>query len=322
MRIVTEIPKLNQRPVDGHKGMFGKICIAGGSLGYSGAPALAGMAALRSGAGLVRLAVPASIIPIVAAINPCYTTVPLAEDVDGIISHEAAMTLREIAEQNDVTAFGPGAAVTPGVEYVLLTLLAVEGLRLIIDADGINILSKCSGPGGWLEQKKASLILTPHPGEFRRLWNSCFRSEPPRERSEQAAGMARHTGCVVVLKGAGTVVADDKRLYVNTTGNPGMATAGAGDVLTGVIAALAGQGLDNFDAAALGVYVHGLAGDLAAENKGQISITATDIIDYLPNAFLSRFCIRHVIRFSTSPKGTANIWVWFCNSKYPHQFIL
>ena len=286
MNRITEIPKLKPRPADGHKGMFGRICIAGGSLGYSGAPALAGIAALRSGAGLVRLALPASIVPIAAAINPCYTTIPLAEDGDGVISHEAAITLCEYAAQNDVTAFGPGAAVTSGVEHVLLSLLAMEGLRLIVDADGTNVLAKCSGAGGWLKHKKASLILTPHPGEFKRLWKGCFRSEPPQERIEQAAIMARHTASVVALKGAGTVVTDGDRFYVNATGNPGMATAGAGDVLTGVIAALAGQGLDNFDAAVLGVYVHGLAGDLAAKNKGQISMTAADIIDYLPDAFL------------------------------------
>jgi hydroxyethylthiazole kinase-like uncharacterized protein yjeF len=152
----------------------------------------------------------------------------------------------------------------------------------------LNTLALCGGARGWVEKKKASVILTPHPGEMQRLWKSLFRGKMPEGRIEQAAKLAEQTGTTVVFKGGGTVVADGKKVYVNTTGNAGMATAGAGDVLTGVIAALMGQGLSLMDAAVTGVYIHGLAGDLAAKEKGQISLIATDIIDFLPAAFMAR----------------------------------
>ncbi len=286
MRTITQIPELQSRPVDGHKGLFGKILIVGGSVGFSGAPALAGRAALRSGAGLVCVAVPGSTLPIVASLEPCYTTIPLAEDADGKIASDTAGILADHAKQNDVVAFGPGIGVSAGVKDVLLHLLGIESLKIVIDADGLNTLALCGGAGGWVEKKKASVILTPHPGEMQRLWKSLFRGKMPEDRAEQAAKLAEQTGTTVVLKGAGTVVADGKKVYVNTTGNAGMATAGAGDVLTGVIAALAGQNLNLMDAAVAGVYIHGLAGDLAAKEKGQISLIATDIIDFLPAAFL------------------------------------
>jgi ADP-dependent NAD(P)H-hydrate dehydratase len=288
MKTITQIPTLQPRPVDGHKGLFGKILIVGGSVGFSGAPALAGKAALRSGAGLVRVAVPGSILPTVASLELCYTTIPLAEDADGKIASEAAGILAGHARQNDVVAFGPGVGVSAGVKDVLLHLLGIEGLKIIIDADGLNTLALCGGARGWVEKKKASVILTPHPGEMQRLWKSLFRGKMPEGRIEQAAKLAEQTGTTVVFKGGGTVVTDGKKVYVNTTGNAGMATAGAGDVLTGVIAALMGQGLSLMDAAVAGVYLHGLAGDLAAKEKGQISLVATDIIDFLPAAFLSR----------------------------------
>lgn len=281
----TEIPRLQPRPADGHKGTFGKVCIIGGSIGFSGAPALAGRAALRSGAGLVRVAVPQSILAIAAGLEPCYTTIPLADDSDGRISQEAAAILLEQTKDNDVFAFGMGAGVCAGVQETLSQLLKVSGLRMIIDADGLNTLCRFSGKGGWLDQKKAAVVLTPHPGEAKRLWEAVLRKPMPDDRTRQAVQLASHTGCVVVLKGAGTVVSDGQKTYVNTTGNPGMATAGSGDVLTGIIAALAGQGLSLFDASVLGVYIHGLAGDIAAQTKGQISLIATDIIEALPQAF-------------------------------------
>jgi NAD(P)H-hydrate epimerase len=159
----------------------------------------------------------------------------------------------------------------------------MEGLRLVVEADGLNCLAKESG---WHERKKASVILTPHPGEMVRIWKSVFRKDMPTDRKEQAVMLAEKTGCTVVLKGASTVVADSEKVYVNTTGNAGMATAGSGDVLTGVIAAIAGQGLCDFDAAQLGVYVHGLAGDIAGEKYGEISMTAKEILKKLPKALI------------------------------------
>lgn len=281
MERITEIPKLAPRAGDAHKGTFGKVLIVGGSVGMSGAAAVAGRAALRAGAGLVRVAVGASIQPVVAAIEPCYTTIPLCEDSDGLISSGAVAVILEHARQNDVVAFGPGAGIGRGVRDVAIELIAQAGLRVVIDADGLNCLAKVKA---WNEIRKASVVLTPHPGEMSRLWASVFREELPADRIAQAVSFAEKSGCVVVLKGAGTVVSDGAKVYVNETGNPGMATAGAGDVLTGIIAALAGQGMSDFDAAVAGVHIHGAAGDIAAAKTGEVSLIATDIIESLGDA--------------------------------------
>jgi len=283
MQQIENIPGLNPRAADAHKGDFGKVAIIAGSIGMSGAAALAGRSALRAGAGLVRVAVPKSVLPIVASIEPSFTTVPLAEDGTGRISAKATNAILDIAGKNDVLAFGPGAGTSSELRSVLEALIGQEKLRLLIDADGLNNLS---GIKNWPDKVKADLILTPHPGEMKRLWAGLFREPLASERQEQAAQLAKCSGTIVTLKGAGTVVTDGEKVYVNKTGNPGMATAGSGDVLTGVITALAGQGLSNFDAAVLGCYIHGLAGDIAAEKTGQISLIATDIIDALPDAFL------------------------------------
>jgi ADP-dependent NAD(P)H-hydrate dehydratase len=282
MKIIKNVPKLKLRAKNAHKGDFGKVCIIAGSIGMSGAAALAGRSALRAGAGLVRVAVPKSVLPIVASIEPSFTTVPLPEDAAGRIAASAINTILNLIPDNDGFAFGPGVGITQGARSVLGRLLAQEGLRLIIDADGLNNLSKISD---WPRQIKADVILTPHPGEMRRLWSGLFRESLPADRRKQALGLANKTKSTVVLKGAGTVVTDGEKIYINKTGNPGMATAGSGDVLAGVIAALMGQGMSNFDAAVLGVYVHGLAGDIAVKKTGQISLIATDIIDSLGEAF-------------------------------------
>jgi NAD(P)H-hydrate epimerase len=282
METVRDIPQLPPRPTDGHKGTFGKVCIVAGSFGMSGAAALAGRAALRAGAGLVRIATARSALPIVAAIEPSYTTVPLAEDNSGRICAKALGAILDAAAENDVVAFGPGLGTSGGLRSILERLLAREGLPLVIDGDGLNNLARIVG---WPSKAKARVVLTPHPGEMKRLWSGLFREPLSSDRQEQAARMARETRSVVLLKGAETVVTDGERLYTNTTGNPGMATAGSGDVLTGVVAALLGQGLSGLDAAILGVYIHGLAGDIAANRLGPISVIATDIVDALPSAF-------------------------------------
>ena len=282
MEIVRDIPRLADRPADGHKGTFGKVCLVAGSVGMSGAAALAGRAALRAGAGLVRVATARSALPTVAAIEPCYTTIPLAEDSAGRISARALGAILNAVEENDATAIGPGLGQSAGLRSIVETLLAQEDLRLLIDGDGLNNLSKLPG---WPQKRKARVILTPHPGEMQRLWSGLFRETMPQDRQQTAVKVASATGAVVALKGAGTVVTDGQRTYVNTTGNPGMATAGSGDVLTGLIAGLMGQGLDNFEATVLGVYLHGLAGDIADERLGQTSLMATDLIDALPEAF-------------------------------------
>ena len=283
MQVIESIPKLKPRAVNAHKGDFGKVCIIAGSIGMSGAAALAGRSALRAGAGLVRVATPKSVLPIVASIEPCFTTIALPEDNLGRISAKAINPILEAVAENDILAFGPGIGTSGELRSILETLLRQDNLRLVIDADGLNNLA---GIKDWPAGLKAKLILTPHPGEMKRLWSALFREPLPSDRQQQAAQLAQQTKTVVALKGAGTVVTDGDKVYINKTGNPGMATAGSGDVLTGVITALAGQGLSDFDATVLGVYIHGLAGDIAAEKIGQVSLMTTDIIESLPEAFL------------------------------------
>ena len=283
MQIVSDIPKLKPRAVDSHKGDYGKVCIIAGSVGMSGAAALAGRSALRAGAGLVRVATPKSILPIVASIEPSFTTIALPEDSAGRISAKAINIILEAVAENDVMAFGPGIGTSGALRFILKNLLDQQNLRLVIDADGLNNLASLKN---WPARLKAKLILTPHPGEMRRLWSGLLREELPADRQQQALQLSQRTNAIVVLKGAGTVVTDGDKVYINKTGNPGMATAGSGDVLTGIITALLGQGLNYFDAAVLGVYLHGLAGDIAAEKFGRVSLMATDIIDSLPDAFL------------------------------------
>ncbi|MCX5646322.1 MAG: NAD(P)H-hydrate dehydratase [Phycisphaerae bacterium] len=282
MEIVREVPKLPPRPVQGHKGTFGRVLVVAGSIGMTGAAALVGRAALRAGAGLVRVATAKSALPIVAALEPSYTTLPLPEDNAGRISSKAINVILNAAQDNDVVAIGPGMGQSTGLRSVIETLLQQNGLRLLIDGDGLNNL--CRLPG-WPKKRRADLVLTPHPGEMKRLWSGLSREEMPQDRQQTATQASQITQATVALKGAGTVVTDGQRVYVNTTGNPGMGTAGAGDVLTGVTAALMGQGLSSFDATVLGVYIHGLAGDLAAAGLGQVSLIATDLIDFLPEAF-------------------------------------
>jgi ADP-dependent NAD(P)H-hydrate dehydratase len=282
MQLIESIPKLKPRAVDAHKGDFGKVCIIAGSIGMSGAAALAGRSALRAGAGLVRVATPKSVLPIVASIEPSFTTIALPEDKLGRISAKAINPIIEAVAENDVVAFGPGVGISGALRSVLEALLEQDQLRLVIDADGLNNLA---GIKDWPVKLKAKLVLTPHPGEMKRLWSGLFRESLPPDRQQQALQLAQQTKTVVALKGAGTVVTDGQKVYINKTGNPGMATAGSGDVLTGVITALAGQGLSDFDAAVLGVYIHGLAGDIAAEKIGQVSLMTTDIIQALSDAF-------------------------------------
>jgi NAD(P)H-hydrate epimerase len=300
MKLIETIPKLKPRAADAHKGDFGKVLIIAGSMGMSGAAALAGKSALRAGAGLVRVATPKSVLPIVASIEPSFTTIPLPEDTSGRISAKAINAILDAIGENDAVAFGPGIGVSSGLRSILQMLIQQEDLRLLIDADGLNNLAALKGwsPtktfGDRPDKVKAKLILTPHPGEMKRLWSGLFREPLPDSRQEQAVQLAKRTETTVALKGAGTVVSDlstslkagGLKVYVNKTGNPGMATAGSGDVLTGVILALMGQGLSNFDATVLGVYIHGLAGDIASEKVGQVSLIATDIIEALGEAFM------------------------------------
>lgn len=278
--IVTDLPRLPCRRPDSNKGNFGRVLVLAGSRGMAGAGVLCASAALRAGAGLVKLAVPAELLPIVALANPCVMTAALPEDEAGRFRGDAAAEALQLAQAHDVVALGPGLGRSAGLSYFVSHLLAKHDQPIVLDADGLNnladdpkALSKHAGP----------VVITPHPGEFARLLR-VETAAVQANRRELAASFAHSHRLVVVLKGQGTLVTDGRRLFCNPTGNPGMATAGSGDVLTGVIAALIGQGLDAFDAAQLGAHLHGLAGDCARDVVGEISLIATDLIDYVPRA--------------------------------------
>ncbi|HOA50665.1 MAG: NAD(P)H-hydrate dehydratase [Thermogutta sp.] len=277
------LPVLPIRPRDAHKGHFGTVLIVGGSLGMTGAAGLAGMAALRGGAGLVRVAVPEPVLPIVAGYEPSYTTIPLPADSAGRISYQALKKIRVEAELADWVALGPGLGRSWGLSRLVSQLYRDLPNPLVVDADGLNALVTLAPD---IPPANGPRILTPHPGEFRRLVGPGADPRAPlADRWQLAQHYAAVWDAVVVYKGHPTLVTDGKRRYFNPTGNPGMATGGSGDVLTGLIAALGAQGLDSFSAAQLGVYLHGLAGDLGAKDLGEESLIASDLLRYLPLAF-------------------------------------
>lgn len=273
------LPKLPERDDDAHKGDFGFVLIVGGSRGMAGAVALAGIAALRGGAGLVRLAVPDVCLETVASFEPSYVTVPLPADDDGTIGPAAFEQIVEAADWADVVAIGPGLGRSAGLDNLVGRLYRELKKPLILDADALNALAT---QPDILPQAGGPRILTPHPGEFARLVGEKL---PLRQREEAAIDLAARSGLVVVLKSHHTLTTDGRRSAHNNTGNPGMATGGSGDVLTGLIGALLGQGLEPFEAACLGVHLHGLAGDCAADELGQRSMIASDMVEYLSDAF-------------------------------------
>lgn len=258
--------------------------LIGGSYGMAGAIALAGMACLRSGAGLVRLAVANHTLPLVAAHDPCYMTSALSCEENGEFALPAVIDeLLPITEAATCIAVGPGLGRSEVRTRIVQHLYERVTQPLVVDADGLNALADVAQRNGRPPAHPGPRILTPHPGEFSRLANRKFTS-----RDEQVAAaqeFAKAWNVVLVLKGEHTLITDGDRHEVNQTGNPGMATGGSGDVLTGIITALVCQQLSPFEAAVLGCHVHGLAGDLAAEEVGQVSLIATDLVDWLPDAF-------------------------------------
>ena len=278
-QIVTELPRLPPRAPESNKGNFGRVLVVAGSRGMSGAAVLCGNAALRGGAGLVRVATPQEVLPIVAGGSPCYMTHPLPQDADGRLDESALTPLLAVARDNNVVAIGPGLGRSSAMTTLLATVLERLELPIVLDADGLNAFVQHTAR----LRRPPPLILTPHPGEFSRLLNIDV-GRVQAHRRELAAAFAAENDLVLLLKGHRTVVTDGKRVYENTTGNPGMATAGSGDVLTGLIAALLGQGCEAFAAAQLGAYVHGLAGDLARDEVGEAGMIATDILERLPRA--------------------------------------
>ncbi|MDX1944262.1 MAG: NAD(P)H-hydrate dehydratase [Pirellulaceae bacterium] len=278
------MPKLPPRRPDSHKGDYGRALLIGGSWGMAGAIALSGMACLRSGAGLVRLAIPSSILGTVAGFEPSYMTLPLTSSAStGQINGSAAQ--RELTEHlRSATAItiGPGMGQNGDLTQLVLWVYRTATQPVVVDADALNALA--SLPDG-LAEAGGPRILTPHPGEYWRLSKLPGGARRRDELAASARQTAKRYGLIIVLKGNETLIADGVRNVINTTGNPGMATGGSGDVLTGIITALVCQGLSPFDAAVLGAHVHGLAGDLAAAELGQVSLIASDLVRYLPKAF-------------------------------------
>ena len=282
------LPALPPRSPASHKGDFGRVLVLGGSLGMAGAPALTAMSALRSGAGLVTVAVPQCVQGTVAAFDPCYTTVPLVDDAQGVVDLANIVDLSTAGEQYDVWAVGPGLGRSPGAAELVAQLYRTIPRPMVIDADGLNGLARALQHNPrLLEHPPAPRVLTPHPGEFARLTGD-HAGTTSDERIAAAVQLAQRDpsgATVVVLKGQGTVIANGAQIAVNATGNPGMATGGTGDCLTGVITGLLAQGLGAWEAARLGVHIHGAAGDAAAERWGQVSMTARDLMESLPTAF-------------------------------------
>lgn len=279
---VETLPTLPKRPVDSHKGMYGSVLVLAGGRGMAGAAGLCGASTLRSGAGLVRVASAAEVQPTVASYEPSYMTYPLANDADGFVQFEANRgALETLLDKADVLAMGPGLGQSDEIRALVRWVVEDVTVPTVLDADGLNALAAdCQILGG----AKRPIVLTPHPGECARLLGTTT-AEVQANRERCAVDLAWAENVVVVLKGTQTIVTDGKRIYVNTTGNPGMATGGAGDVLTGVIAGLLGQKLPAFEAAQLGVFVHGLAGDIARDHDGEIGMIAGDIVDALADAF-------------------------------------
>jgi len=273
---------LPRRPSGSHKGSFGRVLVLAGSRGMTGAACLAGDAALRAGAGLVTVAGPEKLHDILEAKLTEVMTVPLPDSGRGSFSRAARQDILAMLDRFDVLAIGPGISADLEVAALVRELLPSVQIPCVVDADALNALA---GAGEILRKVQAPVVLTPHPGEMARLLGTGIK-DIQADRLTAASLAASTWNVVALLKGARTVVAaPDGSMYINPTGNPGMATAGCGDVLTGVIAALIAQGLDPARAAAAGAYVHGLAGDLAAAEKGQTGMTAGDVLGAVPAAF-------------------------------------
>ncbi|MEF2966303.1 NAD(P)H-hydrate dehydratase [Paenibacillus sp. M1] len=269
------------REPDGHKGTYGHVLLAAGSLPMSGAGLLAAKAALRAGCGLATWALPAALLPHVLGAVPELMLAPAEDGGAGAWNEAAAGDVLRLLAARDVLAVGPGLGRFPGEAAFLRALWEGAARPLVVDADALNILAAAGGLAAW-PGREAATVLTPHPGEMARL-TGLSTAEVQRDRLGVARRFAEAHGVTLVLKGARTVVAaPDGRVYVNVTGHPGMATGGSGDVLTGLIAGLLAQGLDGVQAAALGVYLHGLAGERAAAGRANpASLLAGDIIEAL-----------------------------------------
>ena len=260
---------LPTRRADGHKGTFGRIYVVAGDVGYTGAPVYAAEAAARTGSGLVFVGVPQAVYPIVAARCATAMAQPLPEDRE---------VLLERLKGCDAVVLGPGLGRSRAAEELVLFLLEKLECPVVLDADGINAAAAHIDV---LRGRRCPTVVTPHEGEFLRLGGDLSLG-----REEAALAAARELGCVLVLKGPGTVTAaPDGRARRNTTGNCGMAKGGSGDILSGMIASLIGQGADPFDAAACAVWLHGRSGDLCQRQMTAYAMTPPDMVERLPEVF-------------------------------------
>ncbi|BBM84074.1 NAD(P)H-hydrate dehydratase [Candidatus Uabimicrobium amorphum] len=281
MEQIQTLPKLSPRKQNAHKGSCGKVFIIAGSRGMMGAAYLTTESVLRSGAGLVTLATPDSEQRVAATKLTCAMTYPLPSTSTGAVSFMARSNIVDVTNECQAVAIGPGMSQHHYTQEFIYDVIPRLRAPIVIDADALNALCDRSDV---LKKRSAPTIVTPHPGEFSRLVGKPI-NEIVENGKEIAMQFARDHNCVVVLKVAPAIVVSHDSYYENTTGNPGMATGGSGDVLTGVITALLAQGFSAFAAAQLGVYLHGAAGDLCKEYIGEYGMIASDILQFLPHAF-------------------------------------
>lgn len=277
--------RLLRRKPSAHKGDFGHVLILAGSARFSGAAVLCAEAAIRSGAGLVTLGIPEGLNAAIVKIKPREVmTLPLARTGNNSLSSLAYNKIKDFSSNVNVLVIGPGLGQDESTQVLVRKIISRINKPMVIDADALNALSGHLSILHTTHDARRTTILTPHPGEMARLLGVSVK-QVQNNREKFARSFALENKVTLVLKGHHTVVAAPKnKLYINKTGNPGMATAGSGDVLSGVIAALLAQGLDAFEAAKYGAYLHGLAGDIAAREKTEISLIAGDIIDKIPKA--------------------------------------
>ncbi len=270
---------LPDRAADAHKGTFGYDVIVGGSVGMAGACVLAAKGALRSGAGVVQITVPEGAYEVVASQVTCPLVHPVPDTFAGTFHPDAKASILEKMDGSDAAAVGPGMGTRDETRAFLFSLLPDLTCPTVVDADGLNVISE---DVSCLDDVRTDLVLTPHPGEFSRLTGDSIE-EIQSNRASVAADFASKHDLVLVLKGHETVVTDGDRVWINETGNPGMATGGTGDVLTGMLTSFIGQGMNTYEAARLGVFLHGLSGDQVADEKGMVGMIASDLVAALPN---------------------------------------